>query len=150
MKEKKKLMHGAGDLATVNPALAAEFAEDLNEGLTAKDLTAHSRKKVNWRCAKGHVWSARVDSRSAGNGCPFCNGKRPVVGENDLATVNPALAAELANDLNGGLTAKDFTTHSNKKVKWRCAKGHIWSAMIQRRSNGSGCPYCYKEKRKKN
>ena len=68
--------------------------------------------------------------------------KKLMHGAGDLATVNPALAAELANDLNGGLTAKDFTTHSNKKVKWRCAKGHIWSAMIQHRSNGSGCPYC--------
>ena len=99
MKKMTRLVRGVNDLATVNPALAAEFAEDLNAGLTAKDIAAHSRKKVIWRCAtKGHVWSATVDSRSK-CGCPFCSGKRPVVGETDLATVNPDLAAELVNEL---------------------------------------------------
>ena len=85
---------------------------------------------------------AKVKSRSDGNGCPYCTGRYPIVGETDLATVNPILASELADDLNDGLTAKDLTAHSRKKVNWRCVEGHIWFASVDSRSNGNGCPYC--------
>lgn len=142
MKKMTRLVRGVNDLATVNPALAAEFAEDLNAGLTAKDIAAHSRKKVIWRCAtKGHVWSATVDSRSK-CGCPFCSGKRPVVGETDLATVNPDLAAELVNELNEGITAQDVTAYSHKKLWWKCVRGHMWETTVNKRSYGTECPYC--------
>ncbi|UQT48905.1 zinc-ribbon domain-containing protein [Flavonifractor plautii] len=37
------------------------------------DLTAGTRRKVWWRCDKGHEWQASVLSRtSLGNGCPVC------------------------------------------------------------------------------
>ena len=42
----------------------------------------------------------------------------------------------------GALTPKDVTAGSNKKVWWRCSKGHEWEAPIYRRNQGHGCPYC--------
>ena len=42
-----------------------------------------------------------------------------------------------------------ITCGSNKKVWWKCSKGHEWQAIIDTRSNGSECPICKKEKRKK-
>ena len=31
---------------------------------------------------------------------------------------------------------------SNKKVWWKCSKGHEWQTLINNRNKGSGCPYC--------
>lgn len=34
------------------------------------------------------------------------------------------------------------TVFANRKVWWRCSKGHEWNTLISIRSGGSGCPYC--------
>jgi hypothetical protein len=61
-----------------------------------------------------------------------------------------ALAKEWHPTKNGTLTSKDVTPNSNKKVWWLCSKNknHEWDAKIQNRNNGSGCPYCFKKRRK--
>ena len=42
---------------------------------------------------KGHSWQAKVYSRSAGSGCPYCTGRKEVP-ENSLAVQVPSLEAE--------------------------------------------------------
>jgi hypothetical protein len=37
----------------------------------------------------------------------------------------------------------------NKKYWWICDKGHEWEASVSNRNQGTGCPVCYKNKRKK-
>ncbi len=37
---------------------------------------------------------------------------------------------------------KTLTLGNNKKVWWKCKKGHEWQAVIANRNNGNGCPYC--------
>ena len=37
----------------------------------------------------------------------------------------------------------------DKKVWWKCSKGHEWQAAIGSRNRGSGCPECAREKRRK-
>ena len=60
-----------------------------------------------------------------------------VVGENDLATRFPALAAEWDPSKNGDLTPRQVTAGST------C--GHEWPAVVANRTlNGSGCPGCPK------
>lgn len=49
-----------------------------------------------------------------------------------------------------GLNPNLLTYGSAKKVWWICDKGHEWQARISSRVNGTGCPICYKERRKKN
>ena len=61
---------------------------------------------------------------------------------NNLLSANPKLASQWHPTLNGKLTAKDVTLHSRKKVWWLCPKGHEWRAIITRRGDGTGCPYC--------
>ena len=34
------------------------------------------------------------------------------------------------------------TDGSNKKVWWKCNKGHSWEASVKSRTAGRGCPYC--------
>lgn len=36
-------------------------------------VTPGSGKKVWWLGKCGHEWATRVDYRSNGHGCPFCN-----------------------------------------------------------------------------
>ncbi len=56
---------------------------------------------------------------------------------------NPALAAQWDYEKNGDLRPEDFTGGSNRKVWWRCEKGHSWLAQIKKRFTYSrGCPYC--------
>ncbi len=66
--------------------------------------------------------------------------------ENSLLYTNPTLASEWNYEKNGDLKPENFTIGSNKKVWWKCAKGHEWQATITHRSNGRGCPYCSNQK----
>ena len=61
---------------------------------------------------------------------------------NDLQTVNPTLVKEWNYEKNNEVTPADVMPNSDKKVWWKCSKGHEWQARIQHRNNGIGCPYC--------
>ena len=142
----RKVLIGYNDLQTANPSLSKEWHYENNQGLTPMDITSNSDKKVWWRCNEGHEWQARIADRSKGNGCPYCAGKKVLVGYNDLNTVNIELAKEWNYEKNNSLTPMDVTANSDKKVWWKCSKGHEWAAKIYSRSNGSGCPACSSEK----
>ena len=68
---------------------------------------------------------------------------RLIKGENDLATLNPALAKEWHPTENGTLKPEDVTPGSGKEVWWLCPKGHPYLMVVnQRAKRGYGCPYC--------
>ena len=125
-----------------NPEVAAEWNYEKNEGLKPEYVASNSNKKVWWKCQKGHEWQALIGNRTKGQGCPYCAGKKVLSGYNDLQTLNPELAKEWNYEKNGSLNPINVTAGSNKKVWWRCEKGHEWQAMIKHRNKGSGCPYC--------
>ena len=137
----KKVLTGENDLATVCPELAAQWHER-NAPLRPDQVMSKSNKKVWWRCAKGHEWQEVICYRVQGHGCPYCSGNKVLKGENDLASVYPALVAEWS-DKNLPLRPDQVTYGSGRKVWWVCARGHEWKTMIAHRSlEGSGCPYC--------
>ena len=68
---------------------------------------------------------------------------------NSLLFSNPQVAKEWNYEKNGNLKPEHFAANSNKKVWWKCEKGHEWQAAIYHRNKGRGCPICAKEKRKK-
>lgn len=138
----KRPVVGVNDLATVNPSLASEFDCEKNKGIDVTQLTAFSNKKIWWRCARNHSWQAMVNSRTRGNGCPYCADKRPIVGINDLQTVNPKLASEFDSEKNGSLRVENLTYGSKRSIWWRCGKGHSWRASVSNRNKGRDCPYC--------
>ena len=129
-------------MQTVNPTLANEWNYEKNNGLTPIDVMPNSGKKVWWICSKGHEWQSSIDHRNNGCGCPYCSGGKVLNGYNDLQTVNPTLAKEWNYEKNNGLTPADVMPNSNKKVWWKCSKGHEWQATIGNRNKGRGCPYC--------
>ena len=61
---------GYNDLQTKNPELAKEWHPTKNRKLTSADVSAHSNKKVWWKCRCGCEWRSTVSERSNGSGCP--------------------------------------------------------------------------------
>ena len=55
---------------------------------------------------------------------------------------NAQLMTEWNWDKNQGLNPHTITWKSDKKVWWKCSKGHEWLATINSRKGGIGCPYC--------
>jgi hypothetical protein len=124
---------GYNDLATTCPDVAAQAF-----GWDPTTVSRGSDAVVAWHCVLGHVWDARVSHRSAGAGCPVCANKVVVPGYNDLATMNPAVAAEA-----DGWDPTKVTAGGLRRVRWRCAEGHTSEARIYSRAvGGHGCPQC--------
>lgn len=125
---------------------AIEWAKNRNGDLTPRDVSAGSNKRVWWKCSEGHEWIASINDRNRGKGCPTCANKKIVKGYNDLKTVNPRLAKEWNFKRNGKLKPTHVSCNSNRKVWWKCSKGHEWQAQINDRNRGNNCPYCSKKK----
>jgi Zn finger protein HypA/HybF involved in hydrogenase expression len=132
-KKTTKILYGHNDLATTHPELAKEA-----DGWDPTKIVAGSGKKLNWKCNKGHSWSATVSHRKDGTGCPICKNKKVLAGHNDLATTHPELAKEA-----DGWDPTEIIAGTDKKLNWKCEKGHSWKASVTNRSHlGRGCPVC--------
>lgn len=141
---KRKIQPGVNDLGTTHPSLARQWHPEKNGALTPMEIPAGSHQKVWWHCSEGHDWQASPLSRSQnGTNCPYCAGKKVAVGENDLGSFHPVIAAQWHPTENGTLTPQAVSAFSNRKVFWLCPAGHTYKAVIASRTNhGTGCPYC--------
>ena len=141
------VISGENDLATAYPEFIREWDAEKNAPLDPSRLAPGSKRKVWWRCEKGHSWQAEIASRVRGSGCPVCNGKKVIPGENDLASAFSRIAAQWHPTKNGELMPANCTPASNRKVWWICPLGHEYQAVIAARAiHGSDCPYCANRK----
>jgi DNA-directed RNA polymerase subunit RPC12/RpoP len=86
----RRAITGVNDLQTLFPQLAKEWHSQKNDEFTPDTISAFSGKKVSWICEKGHEWSATVINRSKRkSNCPYCSGRKAILGETDLGTINP-------------------------------------------------------------
>lgn len=141
----KSAKNDENNLAALFPEIAAQWDFEKNEK-KPEEVAAHSNKKVFWKCDKKHSYEAAVAERTRKDGrrtgCPYCAGKKVLVGFNDLATVRPDLAEQWDFEENESLTPEDIPEFSMKKVHWVCNYGHKWVASVASRSGGNGCPIC--------
>lgn len=144
----KSVLPEENSLAAEYPSIAKEWDAAKNGPLLPTQVISGTRRKVWWRCPKGHSWRAAVYSRTTlGTGCPVCTGRQALAGENDLATLYPDIAAQWDEEKNGVLHPNNVTAGSNRRVWWEYEKGHSYRAMIaQRVQRGDGCPYCANRK----
>lgn len=129
------------------PTLMHEWDIEKNKavGLNPEKLGSQSNFYAFWKCHKcGYEWSAKINNRYNGRGCPCCARKKIVPGINDLATTHPTLAKEWDYSRNGSLTPNKVLYGSSKRVYWLCPEGHSYTATINHRSSGNGtsCPIC--------
>lgn len=141
------IIPGENDLATLAPTLAKQWHPTKNGDLSAEQVSGGSARRVWWICEQGHEWQAAIHSRVKGYGCPVCTGKTVIPGENDLQSYAPELAKQWHPEKNGPLTPEQVAVSSNKKVWWRCERGHEWQCAVSvRTSRNTGCPYCTNRK----
>lgn len=137
---KRKGRPPSATLAQARPDLAAQ----LKDPSLASQLSKGSDKSVEWQCAEGHEWTAKVYNRTNAKnntGCPVCNGKKVQVGFNDVATTHPDVAALFSDQT----VTTTVTAFSNKSVLMRCLvdPSHDWKSPPSRIAAGKGgCPYC--------
>ena len=124
-----------------NPFVASQWHPTKNGLLGPGTVSPNSNKKVWWQCKKNHEWLAVIGSRNKGAGCPYCSGRLATF-DNCLEKANPGVTKEWDWVKNHPLTPKNVTPNSNKKVWWKCKKGHEWLTSIANRNYGYGCPYC--------
>jgi hypothetical protein len=66
-------------------------------------------------CSIGHEWTATVNDRGHGNGCPYCS-NRKASDENSQQTVSPAWVKESPPAKNENLTPTNVTAKPAGKV----------------------------------
>ena len=142
---RKKNLTKKGSIAETHKELLNEWDYEKNT-ISPTDIVAGSNQKIWWKCAQcGHSWLATVNHRTyRKSGCPYCKGKLPRVGVNDLATVNPQIARQWHPTKNGSLKPTMVLPKSSKNVWWLCPEcGYEWQARIYSRTGGKGCPNCH-------
>lgn len=141
-------------LKEVFPALADEWDTERNNGLLPDQFSTGSQKKVLWKCSLGHSYPAAINARvryyiqGKKFGCPYCSGHKVLRGFNDLQTMYPELSKEWCFAKNGDKTPYDVTAgSSSQKYWWKCPEcGNVWSATVNNRVHGRGCPKCKSQK----
>ncbi|HEC67148.1 MAG TPA: hypothetical protein ENI23_17865 [bacterium] len=128
------------------PELAKEWDFSKNKGLSPRDISYGSEKKVWWLCSNPrceYSWKTSVCRRACGReGCPACAG-RVATEKTSLASKFSELVEEWDFIKNQELCPDEVTCGSHKKVWWRCSEGHSWQALIYNRTGkGYGCPIC--------
>lgn len=126
------------------PDIAKQLHPTKNVGIDIHKLAAYANKKLWWQCEKEHEWEAKVANRTAHQSrCPYCSGKKILVGETDLNTTHPTIATQWHPTKNGTIIAAGVSAGSNKKFWWLDEFGHEWEATVNSRVGGkTGCPYC--------
>ena len=92
-----------------------------------------------WKCSKGHKWKTSPNKRTGDKtGCPYCSNQKVLKGFNDLKTKFPEIAEEA-----DGWDPSYVVYGSDKKMPWKCFKGHKWKTSPSHRTlNKSSCPTC--------
>ena len=135
---------GETDFATVHPELLDEWDEFKNAGRLPQHYTYGSKKRMWWRCGRGHSWKASICDRHKGSKCPYCYGSLAIPHETDAATITPHLAKEWATEKNDGVDIRNVLPFSNIKYWWKCDDcGHYWQSTVGARTQGSMCPRCF-------
>ena len=135
---------GENDFATVHRELLGEWDNVKNAGRLPQHYTYGSKKRVWWKCDKGHSWKTSICNRHRGSRCPYCYGVLAIPHENDAATITPHLAVEWVTEKNDGIDIHDVLPFSNAKYWWRCENcGQYWQSTVGARTQGSMCPHCF-------
>lgn len=121
-----------------HPDLVKEWSPD--NMLGPDQVSYGSKKLIIWNGTCGHTWTSMAKERGRGFGCPYCAGKKVLVGFNDLASRFPALAKEWSSE--NVLRPDEVTVGSCKSYLWIGSCGHSWVASVKNRANGHGCPIC--------
>lgn len=98
----------------------------------------NSLTKLDWLCACGHAWSAKIGPVKRGSWCPKCAKKSASLSLRD--------AQDAAISRDGKCLTGSYVNGSTKML-WECGLGHTWEADFRHIREGSWCPVCSRSKR---
>lgn len=92
-----------------------------------------AKKKLKWECKRGHKWEACFKDIQRGHWCKKCS-------DNSFRfTIEHC--QKLAQRNNGECLSTTYKT-AHGKYRWRCDKGHIWTARYSDIQKGHWCFKC--------
>lgn len=113
--------------------------EDMYDLANSRGFKCLSKVYVNvltaleWKCSKGHIWTAKPVNIINGNGCPECSNRKRLTIE-DMQNIAKARGGECLST--------EFKTNKTS-IKWKCSQGHTWEARADNVKNqGHWCPSC--------
>lgn len=108
-------------------------------------LSQYHKNQEKYYMVKCEKCGGRYDVREANifhkRSCPYCNGKRVLVGFNDIATTNPELKQYMLNQED----AYKYLKYSAKRISWICP---ICKTIVKNKPisfityKGFSCPKC--------
>lgn len=110
----------------------------INKGKCLSKVYINNTTPLLWECEFGHQWSAQPDNvKQGGTWCPDCSGKKKRTIEE---------MHEIAKSKEGECLSNEYINNTTK-LKWKCEKGHIWSAPAKNIQT-YWCLECSKELKK--
>ena len=108
------------------------IAEQYGGKCLSKHYVDH-RTKLEFVCLLGHKWRATPNSIKNGRWCPVCAGTLRLSIEDFQA---------LAEERGGKCLSTEYV-NQRTKLRFRCSRGHEWTATAQNvRNRNSWCPEC--------
>jgi len=101
-------------------------------GQCLSEIYVDTYTKLKWQCSQGHVWKAKPNHIRNGKWCPYCSGSMKLTIEDMF---------ELAKERGGECLSENYV-NINRKLRWRCEKGHVWETTAGCIKKGRWCPYC--------
>ena len=89
---------------------------DKGHDVYSDDEYINNHTKIEFYCSKNHRWKATPGAVLRGTCCPYCKGKRVIVGETSLWDTHPDIAKLLKNPKDG----YEYSAGSNQKVYFVC------------------------------
>jgi hypothetical protein len=106
-----------------------------HEGECLSEEYRNAYQKLNWRCARGHVWSSALVNVMLGRWCPTCSREKR---ESERLERLRSTAIE-----RGVQCLSEKYKGNQHKHAWACGRGHAWSATPPTVLRGCWCPECY-------
>ena len=118
-----------------HPLKVAQDIAVARGGLCLSRVYRNNWKHLQWRCDKGHEWNASLNNvKDRGTWCRHC------------AIARRCLCLKVAKDVASRRCGSCLSTkyvNARKHLRWRCGKGHEWSASLSSiKDSGTWCPHC--------
>lgn len=108
-------------------------------GLCLSKRYANRMAKLRWRCAEGHVWDATPAMIIDGSWCPACRRQAQIGRKATRLTIGDMRAIAVER---GGACLSRRYFGNQVHLRWRCFRGHTWSARPNQIRQGGWCPIC--------
>lgn len=154
-----RIVEEATSLAKRFPTVARMMLYTVPDRLSAKQISAFSKRKAVFQCDKSddHSWIAIVGNvtrsfvTSGRTGCPYCYHKVTIA--TSIATTFPQVVRFIDRAADSSVKPNKLSSCSHRIVPFRCyvCKDHRWSeevrAAVKRfKKHGVCCKYCVAER----